>query len=327
MKTKAQRRTIDPARIAEHVREVTDAELAFYREHGWVKLPGLISRELAAELLAAGLRWHERNERRTNEWLSMARAEVEPFRSLVFSERMGRNAQILMDHARLTGADAAVRYRTDHFVSREPGANGTGYHQDSTEHGTDRCGDQQFWIALAECTPEMGTMRFCDGVHREGPLGSAFAEQVDQLKSHPRLTELYPLTEALGYQPGDATVHHGFMIHGSEANRSDRTRYSAIISYVPATTRWWNGSVGNWGAQRKLLSDEKNPVIWPPAPQSGGDQAAPAAPPPPQAAPSPTSRSSSRRASSRAGRAAAAGRPAASGTAAAAPKRRRSRRR
>jgi hypothetical protein len=257
--------TIDPSLVATHVRAVTDDELAFYREHGWVMLKGLISPELAGAMLEAGLRWHEQNQRRPNEWISMAaHAELEPFKSLVFSDIMLRNAQKLIDRARLAGVDAAIRYRTDHFVSREPNAGGTSYHQDSTEHGTDRCGDQQFWVALAECTPEMGTMRFTDGVHREGPLGSVFRPgDEDLLKRYPRLTELYPLTEPMSYQPGDATVHHGFMIHGSEPNRSARPRYSSIISYVPADTRWWNGKVGNWGSQRVELTEERNRVVWP----------------------------------------------------------------
>jgi hypothetical protein len=257
--------TIDPSVVATHVREVTDAELAVYREHGWVMLKGLISRELAAAMLEAGLHWHEQNQRRPNEWISMTKAAaIEPFTSLVFSDIMLRNAQKLIDRARLAGADAAVRYRTDHFVAREPNAGGTSYHQDSTEHGTDRCGDQQFWIALDACTPEMGTMRFCDGVHREGPLGSVFRPgDEDLLKRYPRLTEFYPLTEPMSYEPGDATVHHGFMIHGSEPNRSARSRYSSIISYIPADTRWWNATVGNWGSQREQLPDAKHPVLWP----------------------------------------------------------------
>src|SRR4051812_23040815 len=102
--------TLDPSTLTNQVRAVTDDELAFYREHGWVKLDSLISRELAAALLEAGLRWHEQNQRRPSEWISMAKhAAIEPFRSLVFSDTMLRNGQKLMDRARLAGTDAAVR--------------------------------------------------------------------------------------------------------------------------------------------------------------------------------------------------------------------------
>jgi len=256
---------LDPVHIASHIRAVTPDEVDFYREHGWVKLKGLVSAELTSELLRTGNEWHDRHGKRGDEWLPMAQnSQVELFRSLVFSEVMGRNAQLLIDRTRLSTTDVGVRYRIDHFIRKPPGAPGVPYHQDTTEHGTDRGGELQFWLALTEARPEMGTMRFLSGVHREGPLGTVLRPDAqDLLQYYPRLTEHYPLTEAMHYQPGDATVHHGFMVHGSAPNRSDRPRMSYIMSFTPADSRWWNGKVGNWGSERTALSDAANPVIYP----------------------------------------------------------------
>jgi len=258
-------KNLDTVSIDAHVRALTDAEVAFYLEHGWVKLDRLVTPEFAAELLRAGLEWHERNQKPVVEWHSLAgEARAEPFRSLVFSEVMGRNAQRLIGRKRLSGTDVAVRYRIDHFACKVPGDGGIAYHQDSTEHGTDRAGEMQFWLALAEATPDMGTMRFLSGVHREGPLGSTFRPgDEDLLQRYPRLAELYPLTAPFHYQPGDATVHHGFMAHGSGPNRSGRKRMSYVFSYTPADSRWWNGKVGNWGTERVPLADELNPIVYP----------------------------------------------------------------
>ena len=47
-----------------------------------------------------------------------------------------------------------------------------GIKQDASEHGSDRGGELQFWLALEEVTPEMGPMRFINKSHREGSLGS-----------------------------------------------------------------------------------------------------------------------------------------------------------
>ena len=40
------------ADIESHIRQVTDDEVREYEEQGWVSLPGLLSTELAGEMLA-----------------------------------------------------------------------------------------------------------------------------------------------------------------------------------------------------------------------------------------------------------------------------------
>lgn len=256
---------IAPQDVGQHVRAITDAEEAFYHAHGWVKMPQLISAALAEELRRVGEDWHARQGKETTGWIPMAfQPGCELYRALVFHPTMGRNAQRLVGRARLSGKDVGVRYRIDHYVCKRAGSGGIGYHQDTTEHGTDRGGEMQFWFALAAATPAQGTMRFLSGVHREGPLAAVFGGgQPDLLQEFPRLTELYPMTDPMTYEPGDATVHHGFMVHGSAPNHSSQDRVSYILSYTPEDARWLEGTVRNWGSQRKPLTDEKNPVVFP----------------------------------------------------------------
>lgn len=246
--------------ISAGIREITDEEVAFYHENGWVKLDGLVRPEIAAEMLAAGQRHVEGKDQHAHNNLSVA--GVEPYRSVIFSPTMARNAERLVDRKRLTDEEIPLRFRADHFVRRPPhGTRGSTYHQDSAEHGSDRVGELQFWLALAEVTPEMGAMRFLSRTHRAGPLGSVFNGGPDLLELYPKLVDLYPMSPPFHYQPGDATVHHGFMVHGAPPNQTDHTRWSCIFSYTPADTRWWNGKVGNWGSQREQLTDdEHNPI-------------------------------------------------------------------
>ena len=44
--------TIESFKLTDHVRMPTDEEVEFFRENGWAYLPGLVSPELATELLA-----------------------------------------------------------------------------------------------------------------------------------------------------------------------------------------------------------------------------------------------------------------------------------
>ena len=247
------------------LREVTDEEVACYQEYGWVMMRQLVAPEFAAELLRAGQEWSERSGKETGPRSGLAREEgTEPFRSFMFSERMSQNAMRLVNRKRLKGVDVPLRYRIDLLLQKLPGAAGSTYHQDSSEHGSDRVGELQFWLALAEVTPEMGAMRFVSRSHREGPLGSVFNDdRGDLLEQFPNLTSVLELSPLFRYQPGDCTVHHGYTIHGGPANSTDKPRWSYLFSYSPADTRYWNGNAGNWGSERKRLGDPENPIIYP----------------------------------------------------------------
>ena len=247
------------------LREVRDEEVACYQKYGWVMMRQLVAPKFAAELLRVGQEWSERSGKETGPRSSLAREEgAEPFRSFMFSERMSQNAMRLVNRKRLKGVDVPLRYRIDLLLQKLPGAAGSTYHQDSSEHGSDRVGELQFWLALAEVTPEMGAMRFVSRSHREGPLGSVFNDdRGDLLEQFPNLTSVLELSPSLRYQPGDCTVHHGYTIHGGPANSTDKPRWSYLFSYSPADTRYWNGNAGNWGSERKRLGDPENPIIYP----------------------------------------------------------------
>ncbi len=246
------------------LREVTDEEVAFYQEYGWVMMRQLVAPEFAAELLRVGQEWRERSDKEAGPRCPAREEGTEPFRSFMFSERMSRNAMRLVNRKRLKGVDVPLRYRIDLLLEKLPGAAGSTYHQDSAEHGSDRVGELQFWLALAEVTPEMGAMRFVNRSHREGPLGSVFNDdRGDLLEQFPNLTSVLELSPPFHYQLGDCTVHHGYTVHGGPANSTDKPRWSYLFSYSPTDTRYWNGTAGNWGSDRKRLGDTENPIIYP----------------------------------------------------------------
>ncbi len=287
------------------VREVTDEEVAHYAEFGWVMMRGLVDASFATDMLRVARELGAAADADLPP-PRLAHRGVEPYRSFMFSERMASNAAKLVDRKRLKGVDVPMRYRMDFMIKKPAGqpdlrnANparptagyhpeyGTGFHQDSSEHGSDRVGELQFWMALAEVTPDMGPMRFINRTHREGPLGSVFNSDDDDLggvRGHfgkGNLLDQYPLLpEILGvsepeqthYQPGDVTVHHGYCAHGSINNSTDRDRWSYLFSYSPADTRYWEGAgSANQGSSRLRADDEGNPVIYYPPPASAEDE-------------------------------------------------------
>ena len=251
------------------LREVTDEEVAFYHEYGWVMMKQLVDPAFATQLQRVGKEHTERQKEAGSDTPHVHLAltdDAEPYRSFMFSERMSRNAMRMENRKRLKGVDLPLRYRIDMHVHKPPGAAGSTYHQDSAEHGSDRVGELQFWLALEEVTPEMGAMRFVSHSHREGPLGSVFNDNKgDLLEQFPNLTSELEMSPPQHYQPGDCTVHHGYMVHGGPPNSTDKSRWSYLFSYSPADTRYWNGTAANWGAERKRMGDAENPIVLEPA--------------------------------------------------------------
>ena len=89
---------------------------------------------------------------------------IEPHRSFMWSRRMTTNATRLVDRKRLKGVDVPLRHRVDIMNTRPPGGKGATYHQDSSEHGSDRVGELQFWLACdspPHPTLSAGPLREC----------------------------------------------------------------------------------------------------------------------------------------------------------------------
>jgi ectoine hydroxylase-related dioxygenase (phytanoyl-CoA dioxygenase family) len=286
------------ANLSSHIRRVTPDEVAHYEEYGWVMLRELVSRELAAELLAAA---KDVLEVPQGDWEGnrtrgrLALEGIEPFRSVAFSAQMADAARTLINRARLSDVDVPIKYHADSLWAKGPGATGTGYHQDDPVRPGDRPGVFNMWLALDEVTPDMGGIRFLNGVHREGPLGTsmgnAMQAEIDAgldeatrkseaakgiLAYYPKLTDLYEWSETFHYQPGDATVHHGWMVHGGPDNTSDRHRWGYILEYMPADTRFfYDDDVRRIsGVNQQSGLEKDHPVVYtPPAAGAGPAEA------------------------------------------------------
>ena len=256
------------AEIEAVVREITDEEVAHYEEYGWVMLKQFVDPAFVKELYDIGIErrsWEATTPRPNRLTSGLAlEANAEPYGSFFFSKRMEQNAQRLTGRRRLKGVDVPLRFRNDMHLLKKPGDMGSPYHQDASEHGSDRVGELQFWLALDEVTADMGAMRFVNRSHKEGPLGSVFYDYGTKLtEEYPNLIPLLGLSEPFHYMPGDCTVHHGYTIHGGPDNTTDKNRWSYLFSYTPIDTRYWNGTMEqNWGTQRTpITDDENNPLL------------------------------------------------------------------
>lgn len=114
------------------------------------------------------------------------------------------------------------------------------WHQDSTYWGLSSPDVVTAWLALTPSTPESGCMRVVPGTHKQDQIphkdtfdpknllsrGQEVAVEVDE-------------NDAVDVvlQPGEISLHHVRLIHGSEPNRSSLPRIGYAIRYVPTHVR------------------------------------------------------------------------------------------
>lgn len=135
-------------------------------------------------------------------------------------------------------------WNTSFFIkeARDPGF--VSWHQDATYWGLSAPEVATAWLALSPANKVSGCMKFVAGTHRlQVPhedtferhnlltRGQEIAVKVDADKA--TLVEL---------KPGQASLHHVLLFHGSEPNRSDDRRIGLAIRYVPTHLKQAVGS-------------------------------------------------------------------------------------
>ena len=120
---------------------------------------------------------------------------------------------------------------TEHFVS---------WHQDATYMGM-TCNDFLTpWIALTPSTEKMGCMAMIPGSHKQNilPHQDTFAE--NNILTRGQFVKDVDEKKAvkLILKPGEMSIHHGSVIHGSKSNKSKQRRIGfALQSYCPHKTK------------------------------------------------------------------------------------------
>jgi non-heme Fe2+,alpha-ketoglutarate-dependent halogenase len=125
--------------------------------------------------------------------------------------------------------------------ARSPGY--VSWHQDATYWGLSEPDVVTAWVAFTESTPANGNMRVIPGSHRT-PVAHVDTFHLDNLLSRGQEITV-EVDEARAVDivlaPGEMSLHHVLMVHGSGANPSDDRRIGYAIRYVPTRVRQTSG--------------------------------------------------------------------------------------
>jgi non-haem Fe2+, alpha-ketoglutarate-dependent halogenase len=129
---------------------------------------------------------------------------------------------------------------TSFFIKEPRNPSYVSWHQDSTYWGLDPADIVTAWVALSESSLANGAMRVIPGSHKQPqfPHRDTFAK--DNLLSRGQeisveVDESKAL--ALPLKPGEMSLHHVRLVHGSDPNPSDERRIGFAIRYLPTYVR------------------------------------------------------------------------------------------
>ena len=130
-------------------------------------------------------------------------------------------------------------WNTSFFTKEAQSPGFVSWHQDATYWGLSEPDVLTAWIAFTDSTPANGNMRVIPGSHRtQAPHVDTF--HPDNLLSRGQEIAVEVDEEQavdIVLRPGEMSLHHVLMVHGSGANPSDDRRIGFAIRYVPTRVR------------------------------------------------------------------------------------------
>ncbi len=115
------------------------------------------------------------------------------------------------------------------------------WHQDLTYWGLDSDAQVTAWVALTPSNRGTGCMRFLPGSHRQGRLAHQDTHADDNLLHRGQdASAALPDGEDpvdIELEPGEASLHHGWVLHASGPNPSAERRIGLSVQYVAPSMR------------------------------------------------------------------------------------------
>ncbi len=129
-------------------------------------------------------------------------------------------------------------WTTNFFIKEAHNPAFVSWHQDSTYWGLDKPDVVTAWIALTPSNRANGAMGFIPGTHKgdQIPHRDTFAQNNLLTRGQEVAVEVDE-TQAvtIELEPGEMSLHHVRLVHGSPPNPSDDRRIGFAIRYIPTT--------------------------------------------------------------------------------------------
>jgi non-heme Fe2+,alpha-ketoglutarate-dependent halogenase len=207
-----------------------------YRERGYFYPVRAFEREEASKYCDAFFAYSKQNEEQLRDLIPRERAGF-----MIDTHLFLRWVYRLVSHPRLLDAVESVlgpnlMVWSSQWFPKFPGDKAfVSWHQDATYWGLTPPDVATAWIALSESVPENGCMRVVPGTHKtlNLPQRDTFARDNMLSRGQEIAVEVDERQRVnLVLQPGEFSLHHVGIVHGSGPNQSDRPRIGLAVRYM-----------------------------------------------------------------------------------------------
>ena len=158
-----------------------------------------------------------------------------PHLALAWADELIRHPKILDAIEDILGPNLLV-WSSSFFIKEPRDAHYISWHQDSTYWGLSHPDVVTAWLALSPSTLSNGCMRVDPGTHllEQLPHKDTFAANNLLTRGQEVMVDVDEKRVVnIELQPGEFSLHHVRIVHGSDPNPSDMRRVGFAIRYVP----------------------------------------------------------------------------------------------
>lgn len=234
--------------------KLSKAELAQYREKGWIVPAYTLPDSLITEMREEYARLLEANSHITSDIILAPHQTNGGSQGVIGSEKWLQFAThpTLMEIAGQLIGDDIILWGTTIFGKPAHSGKETPWHQDGDYYPIRPLEVLTIWIPLDDVTPENGPMRFIPGSHKPHKLFShSWVEGSDKTINMVCDTEHFDesTAEDLIIRAGQVSFHDVYMVHGSSAIHTDKRRAAFIVRLMPATSLYDHALGAEMGAK------------------------------------------------------------------------------
>ena len=145
-----------------------------------------------------------------------------------------RNPVILAAVESILGPDLMV-WGSSVFMKPGNSPGFVSWHQDLTYWGLNNDREVAVWIALGPVNRDNGCMRFVRGSHKRGQLAHSDTFDETNILTRGQHVDLDIDEQDVVYvelEPGQASMHHGHLVHASGPNTTDQPRMGIVVNYI-----------------------------------------------------------------------------------------------